>query len=514
MIEKINGKDYYIHEVKKGESLYGLSKLYNVSPEVILNENLSVKEKGLKTGQKIIIPCKQENFSCENKDTLKYRYHQVLKQQTIYSICKEYNITQEQFFEWNPGKKTGIKENEWVIVGKKEKVIEKKENIVPKIKNEIAEKTNVFFTSFPKKKDYDVMMLLPFGADKAEDMVVEDLIKSEQGFPNMSSMMIDFYMGMTFAADSLKTDSFHVHLLPIDIKETDSLKLIQVLNTNEYKNSDVIVGPVFSSLIKTEQQLSSSTKFHVIPFISQNKFLFNHPEYSKTTPSIYIDIQMLANYVFDSLRKKTTVLLLYGNSNNDKEYAKEFKRYYNDLIYKNNYKDTIKTFKNIADLKNHIKEKEEYTVVLLASNQVIATDYITQLSIINKTSPIHLCSFFKTITYDNLDLEYLNQMNFVFSYYQNINYHNVFNNYVRRYKEYFQTEPSTFFYEGMQIGLYYFNLIKNYGLGALYNLSNLPYSNDKSFMRFKFYRPDETTGFQNNGEYIFKITDRKIFQIR
>lgn len=248
--------------------------------------------------------------------------------------------------------------------------------------------------------------------------------------------------------------------------------------------------------------------------MSQNKFLFNHPEYSKTTPSIYVDVQVLARYVFDSLRKKSNVVLVYGNGSADKEYAKEFKRYYNDLVYKANAGDTIRTFKSITDFKKIVKDKEVYTVVLLTNNQVIATDYITQLSIINKTSPVYLCGFYKTVTFDNLDMEYLNQMNFVFSYYQNAASFSFFGKYDKKYKEEFQTEPSVFFYEGLQVGMYYFNLLKTYGIAALYRLNDFKYGDEHSFMRFNFYRPDESTGFQNNGEFIFKVSDRKIVLIK
>lgn len=516
-IIKINDRDYYVHQVSKGESLYGISKTYGVDVETILNENIEVKEKGLRAGQKILIPVhlvKNSATTKDNRDTVHFKYHKVLKGQTVYSICKTYLISQDEFYEFNPDKTSGIKEDEWVIVGKKTVTPNKNEVPISAIQNGIVEKNNLISLQIEKKNRYKVLLLLPFSSDKARELVVEDWVKTDQNFPVMSSMMIDFYKGLDYAIDSLKTDSFNIQLMPIDIKETDSLKILKLITTEEYKNSDVIIGPVYSSLIKSEQQFSKEKKFHIVPFIGYNKFLFNHPEYSKTTPSVYSDIQVLTNYVFDSLRKKTEVVLLYSSANGEKEYAKEFKRFYNDWIIKNNFKDTIRTFKSIADFKKTVQEKQNYTVVLLTNNQVIATDYITQLSIINKTSPIYLCGFFKTTTFDNLDLEYLNQMNFVFANYQNIQYDNLFSKYSKKYQDEFYTEPSTFFYEGMQIGLYYFHLIKKYGLAVLYELNNHVYNENDSFIRFKFYHPDESTGLQNNGEYLFKIQDRKAVLVR
>ena len=54
-ITKIGGKEYYMHHVKQGETLWGLSKVYNVSVEEIELLNPDVKN-GLKAGHVLGIP--------------------------------------------------------------------------------------------------------------------------------------------------------------------------------------------------------------------------------------------------------------------------------------------------------------------------------------------------------------------------------------------------------------------------------------------------------------------------
>ena len=54
-ITKIGGKDYYLHNVKSGETLWGLSKVYNVSVEELEKLNPEVKD-GLKAGHVLGIP--------------------------------------------------------------------------------------------------------------------------------------------------------------------------------------------------------------------------------------------------------------------------------------------------------------------------------------------------------------------------------------------------------------------------------------------------------------------------
>ncbi len=513
VIQNINGKNYYVHEVKKGESLYGISKLYGIDIETLLLENPSIKESGLKAGYHVLIPVKESRPQAA-LDTVHYMYHRVLRKQTVYSICKEYGLNQEKFYEWNPEAKNGLKENDWVIVGKKNTQPQTPNNNVQEIKSAIDSKIEVIKKHYERKKEYTVLMLLPFGANKAEELLAEDMVKTGQSFPSMGAMMIDFLKGFEYVKDSLVADSFRINLFPLDVNENDSLKIKQMVGLSEYEAADVIVGPVFSSLIKADLLAGKEKKFHIVPFVGYNKFLFNCPEYSKTTPSVFVDIQTLARYIYDSLRPMGKVVLLAVNNNGEKEYSKEFKRYYNELILKNGMKDTVRTFRNVADFKKTVKEGEKYVVVVLTNNQVIATDYITQLSIICKSSPIVLCGFYKTLYFDNLDLEYLNQMQFTFAYYQNITSTHLYSNYLRKYKEEFNSDPSLFFYEGVEIAQYYFNVIKNYGLSGLYELNNYKQEDKKNFMKFQFYRPDESTGFQNNGEFVFRIQDRKIQVIK
>jgi len=55
-ITKIGGKEYYLHNVKPGETLWGISKVYNVSIEEIEKLNPEVKKDGLKAGHVLGIP--------------------------------------------------------------------------------------------------------------------------------------------------------------------------------------------------------------------------------------------------------------------------------------------------------------------------------------------------------------------------------------------------------------------------------------------------------------------------
>ena len=53
IIHKLDGKKYYLHTVKKGNTLYSISKVYAIEIEEIVAENPGI-EKGLTINQSVI----------------------------------------------------------------------------------------------------------------------------------------------------------------------------------------------------------------------------------------------------------------------------------------------------------------------------------------------------------------------------------------------------------------------------------------------------------------------------
>jgi len=100
-----------IHEVQPKETLFSLSKKYDVSIEDIKKANGTVLENGLQIGQKIIIPIKGSGVAAQVKAEKKaekkptypsYFYHVVEAGETKYSIAKQYGMTLQLLEELNP----------------------------------------------------------------------------------------------------------------------------------------------------------------------------------------------------------------------------------------------------------------------------------------------------------------------------------------------------------------------------------------------------------------------------
>ncbi len=100
-VVNIDGVGYYVHTVKKGETLYSLAKLYGVSERDIIGNNPQAVE-GLRTDQVLKIPTGPEKPLTEKQQARRFDTHTVQKGETAYAIARNYGISVNTLVEDNP----------------------------------------------------------------------------------------------------------------------------------------------------------------------------------------------------------------------------------------------------------------------------------------------------------------------------------------------------------------------------------------------------------------------------
>ncbi len=114
---KIDGKSYYIHIVRRGETLFSISKAYNVSQIEIAMENPDIYL-GLQVDQALKIPIKNQEISSGDEDE-NYIYHVVRRRETLMSLTRKYDVKMQEIMAANPGMDEDIKVNQVVLIPKK-----------------------------------------------------------------------------------------------------------------------------------------------------------------------------------------------------------------------------------------------------------------------------------------------------------------------------------------------------------------------------------------------------------
>ncbi len=97
----LDGKQYYLHVVKKGQTLFSISQAYNVPQKEIAEENPGVMM-GIKEGETLKVPFKDEIIEDNMIKSDEYEYHIFKEGQTLYYLSKLYDVPLEALFEHNP----------------------------------------------------------------------------------------------------------------------------------------------------------------------------------------------------------------------------------------------------------------------------------------------------------------------------------------------------------------------------------------------------------------------------
>jgi LysM repeat protein len=485
---------------------------------------------GTKAGQEIKIPFKSGAITSPTTaatpttaasgnsvapiDTSLYYTYRVSKKETLYAIGKKYNITEAELKILNPSLiPQGPKEGQVIIVGEKKRVSRPNNNPVTGTTSTHPDSANPNVVHHPIKPSYNVALILPFKLDQTLNTDIGMLVKNHSNFPVVPALAVDFYLGFKMAADSLSGQGFEVNIDLYDIDDKDSAKLVHISTDPRFKQTDFIFGPLYASGFKNISQKAKDNGIPIVsPITQQNKMLYNNVYVSKTNPSQFTLLECLADYCLDSLKAAGANVILVQLSSEAKEisYLKAFKKYYNERVTTSGrpIKDTIPMVRGIAGVKNAFVPGIKNVIVTLSNNQVQITDFTTQLAIYSDKKDVTLCGWQNISTNDNLDQDYLNQLHFTFPYQFNTTNTSAYSELIPKYKAEQNAYPSEYFFIGFDIGYYYLKNLKEKGSDFIYSLNRLPF--ESNYMRFNFTRPDNLTGFDNRGVYIFRYNNYQI----
>jgi hypothetical protein len=164
-----------------------------------------------------------------------------------------------------------------------------------------------------KKDKYRVSLLFPF------------LAKSLEASPGTKAnqFVLDLYEGMRLAVDTLARQGIRIDLLAYDTeRNTEVLK--KLLQTDELKSTDLIVGPLFSEEAKLVQEFSMANQINMINPVSNNSgFLGQNPFALLYQPSFETMGVKSAELVFKKVRNKNCIVF-FGDTPKDSVMAFSF----------------------------------------------------------------------------------------------------------------------------------------------------------------------------------------------
>lgn len=131
-VEEVNGQVFILHKVETKETLYSVSRRYNVSIYKIIESNPPT-EYGLEVGQIIKIPylkqkpaeqvtqkkeVKLEAHQPEENNVADNTYHTVVPKETLFAISRKYEVSVSDLKKWNNLKTNNLDIGQQLIVKK------------------------------------------------------------------------------------------------------------------------------------------------------------------------------------------------------------------------------------------------------------------------------------------------------------------------------------------------------------------------------------------------------------
>ena len=528
-----DAKSFFEHTVEKGETLYSLSRKYNITKEEIKKYNQGISA-AIPIGTVLQIPVFEDaevvEIQVQEKDTFKiedkkYYYHKVEKAETLYEISKFYNIKERKIKKANRElKERDIIEGEVIRIPKKyirdiftvaQLVKERYAKVTEKKKtNEIVieDSEEVFpcstFDYSVESPTYNIALMLPFYLYENDTLVLNDSLRAieraslQQDVNNdafddkdeilifqKSKVFLEFYEGFLLAVDSVRKTGLSVNINVYDTENSiDTVK--RLLLNSELLEMDLIIGPIYKNTFKLVADFANAHKIKCVsPLVSLNTGIYyNNSNVFQIVPSLETQIEEFSK-VISNYYNKNIIVLDYG-SEKEKNVIELYRKYLLPMLYektdstsisfkvvkldKDKAFAVIKPVKDDEDkesidypIKKYLNDSIPNLVIIPTRDRGVVSNTIRQLNTIYEEQlsnyNISVCGFSNTQNFTNIDIEYLHNLEFHTFTTRWIDYDNAnVKDFVLKYREEYKDEPSQFGFQGYDVAYYFLNAMHSF----------------------------------------------------
>ncbi|NPA67797.1 MAG: LysM peptidoglycan-binding domain-containing protein [Chlorobi bacterium] len=527
--------DFFYHKVIQGETLFSLSQKYYVSVEDIINTNPEVKyglKAGqiLKIPNSFK---KNREKNEKNKNAGKYFFYKAEPGNTLYFVSKKFNITIEELIKLNPELKDGLKAGQILKIPEKENLTENITGNSGDSLSVLQTGLNdpLYFTEegitpcmqFKYRKDsaFNAVLLLPLFLEQNLHYISRYHKEKDPMFYKNTKRFTEFYEGVLLALDKLREQGLSVNLSVFDT-ENNPEKVRNIMNSLKFPDVDLIIGPVYSSNVRIAYEYANKHHVNMIsPLSKKDTLLVNRPFLFQTMPSEKARTDKVS-YLLREYGDSINLILIYDGSDKQLKMINRFKNNYtaNDTLNIRSDTSVMKTLIYDTDIKmmdaqqekiNKALKKDYLNVVYIPSdNEVFVTQIIDKLYASDKSFRIELIASDKWINFQNINSSVFNRLsfNFVSPLYVDYDSPDV-KKFIQKYRSIYQTDPSNFAFEGYDITYYFLNALRRYGRIFQFCLSpEDAFPNRHGLIYdFNFKRTGIYNGFENKDVFILKFDD-------
>ncbi|TXE10400.1 LysM peptidoglycan-binding domain-containing protein [Gelidibacter salicanalis] len=539
---------YEDHKVKRKETLYSLSKEYNVAIEDIKKHNKRLYAENLKKGDEIRIPryktvvskvtpgtsfkkytvqpkegkwrvaykfgitvAELETLNPGMKDVLQpgdvvnvpgssdekpiddnFNYYTVQKSEGYFRLKVKLGLSQEELEKLNPELKTdGLKEGMVIKVPKTTSVGE----VVGSV-----EQTNLT-KGLKNLKTKQIAVMLPFRLNRVDTDSVQEakaLIRTDRRL----AVSLDFHSGVLMAIDSAKRLGVSTKLRVFDTQD-QLAEVSKILSSNDFSSYDAIIGPLMPNNLDRVARAVQNYGVPVISPITKPDQLFENV-FQTVADTDVLERAIISFVQNDALKRNVLIIADHKHTAISNRLKSEFASA-RQVFSRKGKSGNDAYYIMAADVSGAFGPGKNY-VFLETANEALVSNVTSMLNgMSNKNQEIIIVSTNKTEAFEGANVSNFHLAKLQFHYPSVNKSLNVDqpNSFVRAYKQKYGIEPNKFAVRGFDLTLDV--LLRLASDEDLYKASTNGIETQYTENKFR-YSKKLSGGYYNDAVYIVKYT--------
>ncbi|MCW0482162.1 LysM peptidoglycan-binding domain-containing protein [Gaoshiqia sediminis] len=540
---------YFWHRVVSGETFWGLEKKYDITKDELTELNPVLKN-GLQSGLQIRIPMqKVPEIQVVPADESAFEKYEVGRGETLYSISRRFDVKIPELKRVNPVLNyRGLVAGETILVPKKKEKIQPDTEFMIKTPVSPADKTDYSIEVYVENTSsvcppnpaartgfYQVGLMLPLYLPandtinrvrvSVEEMLADTSLLNQ--VKNVSELPVDsfyirkdkqvyarsdnflhFYEGVLLAVDSLQRAGMHVQLNVFDTNQSAAV-IDSLIRLDIFRELDLIIGPVYPEQQKQVADFAFKNRIPMVsPLSAAGTFEQNNPYYFKVNPTKEYLIRKTADYIAEEYYDKNLIVLKMGEYKHlpeaelvslcrEKLFFSDFNNHSNRVLFHEyNFQE-----EGTWGLSRILSNDQENVFIIPSETEAQLSVAITNLNGIAEKYPVTLVGQSNFQRYKSIQTEYFHHtnLNFLSPYF--VDYQSpVVNHFVSRFRRNFAAEPNQFSFQGYDVAFYFMSALFNYGENFIDCLFG--FQPDLTQCVFSFDKVSRMGGYMNQGLFV------------
>lgn len=537
-----NEEDFIYHTLQRGETIYNLSKRYDIPEELIRDSNPGLDIFDIPEGTVIVIPRKEfrepvREFS--TGDQKQWFLHKVESGETLSSISRKYDVPLRDLRRLNDGVRF-LRPGTFVRIPRER---EPTGNILTDTRSRdvtagpdtiddvrittLHHDENIGVTPVENlTSSVKVSLLLPLFLDENSqrsyidsssvnqrgDRIYKVVKRADTWIYPRSAVFLEFYEGALIAIDDLRRRGLTVELSVFDTR-ADINTVRSLIEKGVLDNSDLVIGPVYNDNIRVVSEYLRSRRIPVVsPLAAMNSEVLNrNPYLFKVQPSREVVESAMARTIADYYDHN--IIFVHTDTAYNREASSSFRgkiirelRYRipaDEIRMKEVFFMSRSVISDTINIIDHAMSRDRANLIVLASdNEAVMSEVLGNVHSLGKRYEITVIGYPEMRWLQNLDPLYFYDL--AITHYSpgwvDYNRERV-KDFILKYRELFKTEPHLMSsaWQGYDITFYFVSGVAINGSDFKYRPSM--HHPELLQVDYDFRRSGLFNGYENNSLY-------------